>query len=889
MNGFIGNENLNDSKYSEIARALADKYEVIYYVNIKTNEYEEYSASMEYARLKISTIGKDFFAEAQENMKRDIYPEDYPMMAAAMQKDAVLKGIEETGKYFLNYRLILDGAPQYVTLSAVRAEDRDDHMIFAVANVDAEKRKEADLRAIVDEALEFANHDSLTGAGNKRYYFHKEQEMDAKIADGTQSRFAIIVCDINELKKVNDSYGHSTGDAFIVNACRSISDVFAQSNIYRYGGDEFVVVLEEGDYENRFKLIEEFDRQQIVNLKDGKATVSYGMSEFNKDTDERMRDVFERADKEMYSNKRAVSEKFDELNRVTKEKTEQQIMIDGNVVEFYNLFSKLISAMTDLNNPNIPIIENLLIDISSMFRLSKAVTRVFKNLVDEEAGVGETLCCYDTGKAGDEIMSFRVVNTVQSVVTMHVYMSPDEEPLTEDERWRVDLVMRATVCYISRNRLKQRVDELTFYDEYGYRNLRSFYKYVMTEAAKQNMAGKAVIRYNLRHFTLVNKELGKTIGDKVIKSHFRTLEDIIGDEGIVCRLGGDNFICVCGERQTGNVLNYLTEASVVYDSSEGKCVSISTSAGVFRVPKDYEIRHPGDVMGKTITAYQIAQNGGKERIVFYDTELLRDKEKNMKVQQMFPEALRKEEFAVYYQPKVNIETGELIGAEALCRWIHDGQVISPADFIPMLEETDDICKLDFYVLEHVCRDIHKWMKEGKHVVRVSVNLSRKHMINRNLLNSILKIVDRHEIPHSLIEIELTETTSDVGFSDLKRVVNGLQTYGICTAVDDFGVGYSSLNLLRELPWNVIKIDRSFLPTDEEEDVSSRNIMFKYVVAMAQELGMECIVEGVENNKQLKLLQDNNCDFAQGFMFDKPLPKKEFEKRIERRYYSIKGD
>ena len=880
MGEFIANENLNDSKYIEIARALADKYEVIYYVNIITNEYEEYSASMEYARLKISTVGKNFFEEAQENMKRDIYPEDYPMMAAAMQKEAVLKGIEETGKYFLNYRLILDGSPQYVTLSAVRAEDREDYMIFAVANVDAEKRKEANLRAIVDEAMELANRDSLTGAGNKRYYFRKEQEVDAKIAEGTQGRFAVIVCDINELKKVNDSYGHSTGDAFIINACRSISDVFAQSNIYRYGGDEFVVVLEEEDYENRFKLIEEFDRLQVANLKDGKATVSYGMAEVEHGVDKRLHDVFERADKEMYANKHAISQKNEELKRITKEKPEQQIMIDGNVVEFYNLFSKLVSAMTDLNEPDIPLIENLLIDISSMFRLSKAVTKVFKSFADEEAGVGETLCCYDTGKEGVEIMSFRAVNTVQSVVTMHVYMSPDEEPLTDDERWRVDLVMRTTVCYISRNRLKQRVEELTFFDEYGYRNLRSLYKYIMTEAVDQNMAGKAVIRYNLRHFTLVNKELGKTIGDKVIKSHFNRLAEIIGDEGIVCRLGGDNFVCVCGGHQIGNVLNYLTEASVVYDSSEGKCVSISTSAGVFRVPKDFVIRHPGDVMGKIITAYQIAQNGGKERIVFYDTELLRDKEKNMKVQQMFPEALRKEEFTVYYQPKVNIRTGEMIGAEALCRWIHDGNVISPADFIPMLEETDDICKLDFYVLEHVCRDIKKWIKEGKHVVRVSVNLSRKHMINRNLLNSILKIIDRHEIPHSLIEIELTETTSDVGFSDLKRVVNGLQTYGIWTAVDDFGVGYSSLNLLRELPWNVIKIDRSFLPTDEE-DVSSRNIMFKYVVAMAKELGMECIVEGVENEKQLKMLQDNNCDYAQGFMFDRPLPGKEFEKRIER--------
>lgn len=885
----ITNENLNDGKYIEIARALADKYEVIYYVNMITNEYEEYSASMEYARLKISTIGKDFFKEAQENMKRDIYSEDYPMMAEAMKKEAVLKGVEETGKYFLNYRLMLDGRPQYVILNAVRAGDNPDYMIFAVTNVDAEKHKESDLRAVADEAISLANHDSLTGAGNKRYFSQKEEEIDKRIADKSQKEFALIVCDINELKKVNDSYGHSAGDAFIKNASKVLSDVFTRSDVYRYGGDEFVVILEEDEYENRINLINEFDRIQAANLKDGKSTVSYGMAEFDPDKDKCLNDVFKRADKEMYANKRDVIKKAEEIRKDSLNNPENSEMIDGKVVEFYRLFSRLISAMTDLEEADVTLIESILKELCLMFRVSKAVTRVFKNPVEESDDGGETICCYDSGAEGVEVMTLRSVSSVQSVVAMHIYMLPDEKPLTEDERWRIDLIMRATLSYINRNRLNRRVEELTFYDENGYMNLRSLYKYIMAEENRNNMAGKAAIRYNLRHFTLVNSEIGRILGDKVMKSHFDTLTDIIGDEGIACRLGGDNFVCICGERQIGNVLNFLTEANIVYDSSEGKCVSVSASAGVFRVPKGYVIHHPSDIMGKIITAYQTAQNGGNQRIVFYDNELLMDKEKNMKVQQLFPEALRNEEFEVYYQPKVNIKTGELVGAEALCRWNHGGEVVFPTDFIPMLEETDDICKLDFYMIEHVCRDIHKWMKEGRHVVRISINLSRKHMINRNLLQSILKIVDRHEIPHSCIEIELTETTSDVGFSDLRRVVNGLQTYGIFTAVDDFGVGYSSLNLLRELPWNVIKIDRSFLPTGEDKDVSSRYTMFKYVVAMARELGMECIVEGVETEQQLKMLLDNDCDYAQGFMYDKPLPKREFEKRIERRYYNIKGE
>ncbi|MBR4224264.1 MAG: EAL domain-containing protein, partial [Oscillospiraceae bacterium] len=135
-----------------------------------------------------------------------------------------------------------------------------------------------------------------------------------------------------------------------------------------------------------------------------------------------------------------------------------------------------------------------------------------------------------------------------------------------------------------------------------------------------------------------------------------------------------------------------------------------------------------------------------------------------------------------------------------------------------------------------------------------------------------------------IEVELTETTTDIEFKDLKRVVSGLQRAGIYTSVDDFGIGYSSLNLIKEIPWNVIKIDRSFLPDRNSDDADSerRSIMFKYVVAMAQEMGLECIAEGVETAEQVQLLRDNSCDLAQGFYFDRPLPVEIFEQKLPMR-------
>jgi len=170
------------------------------------------------------------------------------------------------------------------------------------------------------------------------------------------------------------------------------------------------------------------------------------------------------------------------------------------------------------------------------------------------------------------------------------------------------------------------------------------------------------------------------------------------------------------------------------------------------------------------------------------------------------------------------------------------------------------------------------MDAGKQVVRVSVNFSRRHVLNPKLVESILEIVDWYEIPHKYIEIELTETTTDGDFTDLKKIASGLRNAGISTSVDDFGMGYSSLNLIREAPWNVLKIDRSFLPSGDQSD-NQKYVMLKYLIAMFQDMGLECIVEGVETVEQVKLLKENNCYLAQGFYFDRPLPVEEFEKKL----------
>ena len=549
-------------------------------------------------------------------------------------------------------------------------------------------------------------------------------------------------------------------------------------------------------------------------------------------------------------------------------------------LQFYRLYEQL-SSLTQIvdQEPDIPGIEKALNGIAVMFRLSKGITHFYRNPEEEINDTGEIMISYDTGKEGKPVHTVRFVSRVNSIATMTVYMTDDVEPLTEEELFKVDLTMRTILAFINRNRLQKIVEELAFYDDLGFRNIRSLFRYLTGLEKGRGFEGMTAIGYNLRHFTLVNEEYGRQAGDNVLKNHYAAVKDIAGEAGMVVRLGKDDFVCMCEHSCLDKLLDFLTEAEIPYDE-QGNTVSVSSYAGIFNIPDGFVLRSPSDIMSRIMYSVETARTGTQGNIITYSDTIMSDKNHAKLIHRMLNKALKNNEMRVFFQPKVNIFTGELVGAEALCRWFHDGKYVPPMEFIPVLEETNEICQLDFHILELVCKYIRQWLDEDKRVVRISVNLSRRHMPDPELLNKLIDIIDRYDVPHELIEIELTETTTDVEFKDLKRVVEGLQEQHISTSIDDFGMGYSSLNLLRIVPWNILKIDRSFLPEDDEPDSSIRSTMFGFIVALAIELGLECIAEGVETYAQLELMREYHCELAQGYLFDKPLPVEEFKKRLD---------
>ena len=453
------------------------------------------------------------------------------------------------------------------------------------------------------------------------------------------------------------------------------------------------------------------------------------------------------------------------------------------------------------------------------------------------------------------------------------------EEWTKGDKNKLMVLARVFHSVFESKRLQKINEELTFRDmELDMFNQAYFLKELDRMLQDGSIAGYDVCYFNIKRFSTINQQFGREVGTHIMLIYVAQLQMLLSEDEIICRVSGDNFVVLYYKEHFQRIREYLKEAFVMYDDRNYKRMKIESAAGCYEIPEDTAGLTAAKIMDDVGLAAQVANESVESVCLFYSEQLIEKYKQSKRIIGMFQDALENEEFLVFYQPKIALNDYHILGAEALCRWYHEGELVSPDEFIPVLEQGKAICELDFYMLEHVCQDIRRWLKEGKEVVKVSVNISRRHMTDMDLLDRILSLVDKYEVPHEYLEIELTETTTDVEFRDLKKIVFGLQEAGISTSVDDFGVGYSSLNLIKELPWDVLKIDKSFLPMTEDPD-SQEYVMFKHLVAMAQDLGLECIVEGVETLEQVQLLKKNNCFLAQGFYFDRPLPAGNFEKRL----------
>ena len=293
----------NSITYASIAKALAADYFSIYYVDMETDQFMEFSAQDEYNELGIEKKGEDFFNLRRNIILRMVHPDDQDMVLASFTKDNLLAEMDKTGTFILNYRRMFGDEPQYVSLKATHMEDNR-HIVIGINSIDAQVRRERELNA----AREIANRDALTGVKSKHAYDEAVLKINAEIKDGSSVPFAIAFCDVNGLKTVNDTKGHQAGDKLILDAARVICDIFKHSPVYRIGGDEFVAILRGSDYENRQMLVESMIAKNAESRESDGVIIACGSAAWNADQDQTFEAVFKRADEAMYSNKTSLKE-----------------------------------------------------------------------------------------------------------------------------------------------------------------------------------------------------------------------------------------------------------------------------------------------------------------------------------------------------------------------------------------------------------------------------------------------------------------------------------------------------------------------------------------------------------------------------------------------------
>lgn len=266
------------------------------------------------------------------------------------------------------------------------------------------------------------------------------------------------------------------------------------------------------------------------------------------------------------------------------------------------------------------------------------------------------------------------------------------------------------------------------------------------------------------------------------------------------------------------------------------------------------------------------------KVIMYSSKIREQQRKESMIEESMEKALANNEFKVYLQPNYSPVTEELMGAEALVRWISDEKgFISPGEFIPIFEKNGFITRLDDYMIDAVASLQAEWKKEGRKFVPVSVNVSRLHFADENLADHIKDIVDKYDVEHNYIEIELTESAFFDDKEVLLNTISKLHKYGFTVSMDDFGSGYSSLNSLKNLPLDVIKLDGEFF--NELEDKERGETVVKNTIVLAKDLNMKIVAEGIETKEQVEFLEKQGCDLIQGFYYARPMPVDQFGKLI----------
>ena len=394
----------------------------------------------------------------------------------------------------------------------------------------------------------------------------------------------------------------------------------------------------------------------------------------------------------------------------------------------------------------------------------------------------------------------------------------------------------------------------------------------MIKDAERSHEHVAVLFLDLDDFKKVNDSLGHEVGDRLLKQAAERLNSNVRDYDTVGRLGGDEFIVILGGLaeidRSGRVAEQMLEQFHRPFRLDGRELVLTASLGVAIYPEDGN--SPAELLRNADTAMYCSKEAGRNTYHYYTESMNQGVARRLELEEQLRGALLRDEFWVLYQPQIEIASGRLIGTEALLRWYNPrlGEV-SPAEFIPIAEQTGLIVSIGEYVLTRALAQLARWQRVVGPGLRMAVNISPRQFRDPQLVGFIERALRREDIEPCDLELEITEGVLMSGHSHVDQALTAMNRIGLTLAMDDFGTGYSSLSYLRRYPFDILKIDRSFID-DINLDEADRELV-NATIAMAHGLGLKVVAEGVETADQLECLRSQGCDYAQGFHFSRPIP------------------
>lgn len=389
-----------------------------------------------------------------------------------------------------------------------------------------------------------------------------------------------------------------------------------------------------------------------------------------------------------------------------------------------------------------------------------------------------------------------------------------------------------------------------------------------------------LISMDMEHFKYVNNDFGDTVADTVLVTIAARLRQIFGNDALYAREMGDRFLLLTKKIDNiEEIQERLSEAILLDINGVKQLYKPILKFGICALQmnkKDIEI---GKYIDNAVLARKTIKRDHRRHIVYYDDNMEAEAKAEAQIEKKMEQALKNGEFTVFYQPKYLLKTDEIIGAEALVRWNDPEEgLISPGIFIPIFERNGFVIQLDFFVYEQTIQLLAKRLQEGKKVVPISVNVSRIHIATGDFLQKLIGLTKKYNLPREYVELELTETVLGGKRQNTIEFIKSCKDAGFSISIDDFGSGYSSLNLLKEMPVDVLKIDREFL---NELDTSPKSsIIIEQVVEMAKKIDIKTLCEGVETPKQAEFLKQIGCNMVQGYLYSKPVPQNNFEELLE---------